>query len=72
MFFKRMYNTNKLPDLEWYFPIDQRAKSSSATDVSCFYNCLVHEPIYNSIQKTDFLHLLTILFPVLSFKNIPN
>ena len=72
MFFKSMYNTNKLPGVEWCFPIDQRAKSISATDVSRFYNYLGHEPMYNFIQKTNFLHLWTILFPILSFKTIPN
>ena len=31
-----MYNTNKSPDITWYFPIDRKAKIISAADVPIF------------------------------------
>ena len=71
-FFKNLYNTYNLPDLGWYLTIYQRAKVRSSPDVPLFYNHLAHEKMYTFLHKTNFLNFLSLLLPVLIFKNIPN
>ena len=40
-----MYNNNKLADIGWNFPIDQRDKITRAPDAPYFNNRLVYEPM---------------------------